>query len=136
MAKDLENDTLTNMEKKEILTLLRENAKNMEDIGAEWPINEEAIDEATYCLANAFANMQDALCAIDEDDFDNDWKCFACNRNNNKSIGLHKFTQRIIKLQKDLVYCLQMIKGFDILEVLKDENIEEHQLKFKIYNKE
>ena len=116
IAGDLENNTLTNMEKKEITTLLRENAKNMEDIGPDWPIEQETIDEATDFLASAFANLQDALIVIEDDDFDNDWKCFACNRNNNKSIGLRKFTQKIVNIQKDLFYCLRMVKGLDVLE--------------------
>lgn len=104
-ARDLEKNCLEMRDQEHLITMLKKSAQNLMDVKDKWMIGDNTKSVLKDCTTDAFFCLQDAINSIEEDPWDNEWRCDFSNRMMHKSLPLQSFRKDLINVQR-MVYNL------------------------------
>lgn len=99
-ARDLEKNSIDMRDSERLIGMLKKSAQNLMDVNNKWMIKEETKNSLRECVTETFFCLQDAINTIDDDPWDNEWRCDFSNRIMHKSLPLQSFKKQLINVQR------------------------------------
>ena len=119
---DLESNSMKLSEQKRLIAMLNRSADNLTETWDEWMIEEKTLIEITDSLTETFFHLQDIFELIDEDKFENEWRCDFSNRLMHKSMRLQNFKKQLIQTQKTIYNALGELVDDSFLYIVDKSN--------------
>lgn len=111
LGMDLAKDNLSAGDKVKLQEMILTNARNLEfvDQNTFGSIGKDTLDVVLECLIDVFYQYQDAIDAIKNDIFKNEWRCGFSNRVMHKSMKLRNLEKSMIKNQEHTYKAIGML---------------------------
>jgi len=118
-----------------LIAYLDKSAIGLEEVMPDsWCVSKKTMREVHEEVRNAFVNFQNAIELIENDDFENEWKCDFSLRVMHRSFKLSNLKRALTNTQKETFRVLETItKGKAVSDVLDNvEDFNSNDFKFKV----
>jgi hypothetical protein len=118
-----------------LLAYLNKSVEGLEEVDPNsWCISHRTLREVHEEVRNAFVNFQNAIELIENDGFENEWKCDFSLRVMHKSFKLSNLKRSLTNTQKETFKVLETLtKGEAIRDILDNvEDFNSNDFKFKV----
>ena len=134
----LESSEEDNEKKRKLKRMLNISAENLIDCQSKWMIGEHTKSSLKDFISEAFFYLQDAINSIEDDEWDNEWRCDFSNRIMHKSLPLQSFKKNLINSQRTIYNLLGALvdKPFDFLVEYNTDGFDISDMKFRIVRSE
>ena len=138
LAMGLKHDSMSEEDRIELVTMLERSSQNLTETKDKWMIGENTKTLIKDYISEGFFCLQDAINSIDEDAWDNEWRCDFSNRMMHKSLQLQSFKKNLINAQRTVYNLLNSLveKPFDYLVDYSEHGFDISEMKFRIVRNE
>jgi hypothetical protein len=131
----LETESLDQEDLALIISYLDKSAEGLQEVHPEsWCVSQTTMKEVHEEVRNAFVNFQNAIELIENDFFENEWKCDFSLRIMHRSFKLSNLKRSLTNAQKESFRILETLtKGQGVRDVLDNvEDFNSSDFKFKV----
>lgn len=118
-----------------LLAFLDKSVEGLQEVHPDsWCVSQRTMREVHEEVRNAFVNFQNAIELIENDDFENEWKCDFSLRIMHRSFKLANLKRALTNAQKETFRILETLtKGEAVRDVLDNvEDFNSSDFKFKV----